>query len=144
MLSCFSHVWLFATAPTVAHQALLSTGFSRQEYWSELPCPLHSQLDSLPLAPPGKHILFKVDSKVGFHDSSVGKESACNAGDSGLILGLGRSAGEGIGYPFQFSWASFVAQLIKNLPVMWETWVWSLGWEDPLEKEKATYSSILT
>ena len=60
---------------------------------------------------------------MGFHDSSVGKESACNAGDSGLILGLGRSAEEGIGYPLQFPWASFVAQLVKNLPVMWETWV---------------------
>ena len=51
----------------------------------------------------------------GFADSSVGKESACNAGDSGLIPGLGRSAGEGIGYPLQCSWASLVAQLVKNL-----------------------------
>ena len=40
-------------------------------------------------------------------------------------------------------WASLVAQLVKNLPAMWETWVQSLGWEDPLEKEKATHSSIL-
>ena len=53
---------------------------------------------------------------VGFPDSSVGKESACNAGDPGLIPGLGRSAGEGIGYPLQYSWASLVAQLVKNLP----------------------------
>ena len=75
--------------------------------------------------------------------SSVGKESACNAGDPGLIPGLGRSAGEGIGYPLQYSWASLVAQLVKNLPAMWETWVRSLGWEDPLEKGKATHSSIL-
>ena len=64
----------------------------------------------------------------GFPDSSVGKESACNAGDSGSIPGSERSAGEGIGYPLQFSQASFVAQLIKNLPAMWETWVRSLGW----------------
>ena len=79
----------------------------------------------------------------GFSDSSVGKESACNAGDPGLIPGLGRSTGEGIGYPLQYSWASLVAQLVKNLPAMQETWVQSLGWEDPLEKGKATHSSIL-
>ena len=58
-----------------------------------------------------------------FPDSSVGKESACNAGDPGLIPGLGRSAAEGIGYPLQYSRASLVAQLVKNLPEMWETWV---------------------
>ena len=74
----------------------------------------------------------------GFPHSSVGKESACNAGDPGSILGSGRSPGEGIGYPLQYSWASLVAQLVKNLPVMRDTWVWSLGWEDPLEKGKAT------
>ena len=79
----------------------------------------------------------------GFSDSSVGKESACNAGDPGLIPGLGRSTGEGIGYPLQYSWASLVAQLVKNLPAMQETWVQSLGWEDPLEKGKATHSSVL-
>ena len=56
-------------------------------------------------------------------DSSVGKESNCNAGDSHSIPGLGRSTGEGIGYPFQYSWASLVAQLLKNPPAMWETWV---------------------
>ena len=60
-----------------------------------------------------------------------------------LIPGLGRSAGEGIGYPLQYSWASLVAQLVKNLPAMRENWVWSLGWEDPLEKGTATHSSIL-
>ena len=76
-------------------------------------------------------------------DSSFGKESACNAGDPGLISGMGRSSGEGTGYPLQYSWASLVAQLIKNLPAMQETWVQSLGWEDPLEKGKATQSSIL-
>ena len=77
-------------------------------------------------------------------DSSVGKESACNAGDPSLIPGSGRSSGEGIGYPFRYSWASLVAQLVKNLPAMRETWVQSPGcWEDPLEKGKATQSSIL-
>ena len=57
----------------------------------------------------------------GFLDGSVGKESACNAGDPSLIPGLGRSPGEGVGYPLQYSWASLVAQLVKNLPTMWET-----------------------
>ena len=79
----------------------------------------------------------------GFPDSSVGKESAYDAGDPSLIPGLERSAGEGIGYPLQYSWASLVAQLVKNPPEMWETWVRSLGWEDPLEKAKAAHSSIL-
>ena len=49
-----------------------------------------------------------------------------------------------MGYPLQYSWASLVTQLVKNLPAMWETWLQSLGWEDPLEKGKATHSSILT
>ena len=80
---------------------------------------------------------------MGFPDSSVGKESTCNAGDLGSIPGLGRSPGEGTGYPLQYSGASLVVQLIKNLPAMQETWVRSLGWEDPLEKGKATHSSIL-
>ena len=80
---------------------------------------------------------------MGFPDSSVGKESACNARDPSSIHGLGRSAGEEIGYPLQYSRASLVAQLIKNPPAMRETWIRSLGWEDPLEKGKATHSSIL-
>ena len=79
----------------------------------------------------------------GFSDSSVGKESACNAGDLGSIPGSGITIGEGIGYPLQYSWASLVAQLVKNLPAMQGTWVRSQGWEDPLEKGKATHSSIL-
>ena len=70
-------------------------------------------------------------------------ESACNAGDPGLIPGLGKSTGEGIGCPLHYSWASLVAQLVKSLPAMWETWVRSLGWEHPLEKGKVTLSSIL-
>ena len=72
-------------------------------------------------------------------DSSVGKECACNAGDPSSTLGSQRSAGEGIGYLLQYPWASLVAQLVKNLPTMQETWVRSLCWEDPLEKGKATY-----
>ena len=79
----------------------------------------------------------------GFPDCSVGKESTCNAGDPGSILGSERSAREGIGHPFQYTWASLVAQLVKNLPAMRETWIQSLGQKDPLEKGKATHSSIL-
>ena len=81
---------------------------------------------------------------MGFSDSSVGKESACSAGDPVRFLsGSERSTGEGIGYPLQYSWASLVAQLVKNLPAMQETWAPSLGWEGPLEKGKATHSIIL-
>ena len=72
---------------------------------------------------------------MGFPGSSAGKESACNEGDPGSIPGSGRSHGEGIGYPLQYSWASLVAQTVKNLPAMWETWV------RPLSREE--FSSIL-
>ena len=61
--------------------------------------------------------------------TSAGKESACNAGDPGSFPGM-----EEVGYPLQYSWASLVAQLVKYPPAMWETWVRTLGWEDPLEK----------
>ena len=71
---------------------------------------------------------------------SAGKESACNAGDPNSIPGLGRFSGEGIGYPFQHSWASLVAQLVKNLPTMWETSVRSLCWEKPLKTEQLSAS----
>ena len=60
---------------------------------------------------------------MGFPDTSVGRESTCNAGDPSLIPEPERSPGEGIGYPLQCSWASLVAQLVKNLPAMQETWV---------------------
>ena len=66
---------------------------------------------------------------IGFPDSSVGKESASNAGDPGSVPGSGRSAAEGIGYPLQYSWAFLVAQLVKNLPAVRETWVQSLAWD---------------
>ena len=71
---------------------------------------------------------------MDFPDSSVGKESTCNAGDPGSISGLGRSPGEGIGYPLQYSWASLVAQLVKNLLAVQETLVRFLGQKVPLEK----------
>ena len=79
---------------------------------------------------------------MGFPHSSVGKESACDAGDPGSIPGLGRSTGEEIGYPLQYSWASLVAQLVKNPHAVWETWVQSLGWEDSLEDGKVTLSNV--
>ena len=60
-----------------------------------------------------------------------------------MIPRSGRSPGEGIGYPLQYSWAYLVAQMVKNPPAMWETWVQYWGWEDPLEKGTATHSSIL-
>ena len=93
-----------------------------------------------------------------FPHSSVSKESACNAGDLGLIPRLERSLGEGKGYPLHYSGlensmdctvhginlrASLIAQLVKNPPAMLETWVQSLGWKDPLEKGKVNHSSIL-
>ena len=78
-----------------------------------------------------------------FPGISVGKEFACTAEDPGSIPGLGKYAGEGISHTLQYSWASVVAQLVKNPSAMWETWVRSLGWKDPLEKGKATHSSIL-
>ena len=71
---------------------------------------------------------------MGFPGSSAGKESTCNARDPGSIPGSERYPGEGIGFPLQNSWASLVAQTVKNLSAMRDTWVRSLGWEDPLEE----------
>ena len=79
----------------------------------------------------------------GFPDSPIGKESACKAGDPSPIPGSRRSTGEGIGYPLQYSWASLVAQMVKNPPAMQETWIWFLDRENPLEEGKTTHSSIL-
>ena len=93
---------------------------------------LKKSLDNLP-----------VYSQKGATLIVVAKESTCSAGDPGSIPGPGRSAGEGTGYPLQYSWASLVAQLVKNPPAIWKTWVHSLGREDPLEMGKATHSSIL-
>ena len=96
------------------------------------PLVFQTHLASLPTPP-----------QRGFPSSSVGEDSARSAGDPGSILGSGRSPREGISYPLQYAWVSLVARLVKNLPLMWETWVWSLGWKDTLEKGKATHSSIL-
>ena len=94
-------------------------------------------------------ILCLASFRWSFPDSSAGKESTCNAGDPGSIPGSGRSTREGIGYPLHyptpvyFTWSSLLAQLVKNLPAMREIWIWTLGWEDPLEKGTANHSSIL-
>ena len=82
-------------------------------------------------------VISKPMLQFGLPGSPAGKESSCNARDPGSISESGRSPGEGIGYPLQYSWASFVAQLVTNPSAMQETWVQSLDWEDPLEKEKA-------
>ena len=78
-----------------------------------------------------------------FLGSSAGKESTCNEGDASSTPGSESSPTEVISYPLQYSWASLVAQMVKNPPAMWETWAQSQGWEDPLEEGMATDSSIL-
>ena len=80
---------------------------------------------------------------MGFPGSSAGKESVCYAGDPSSIPGSGSYPRKRIGYSLQYSWASLVAQIVKNLPIRWESWIQSLGWEDTLKKGKITYSSIL-
>ena len=82
------------------------------------------------------HINYNLIINISFWNGGFpGKESLCNAGDSGSIPGSGRSPGEGIGYPLPYSWASLVAQLVNNPPAVWETWVQSLGWEDLWKRE---------
>ena len=88
------------------------------------------------ITPPSEHL-------GSFPGSSAGKESACHAGDPRLIPELGNSLGKGIGYPHQYSWASLVAQMVKNPLATPEIWVRPLGWEDPLEKGTATHCIIM-
>ena len=78
-----------------------------------------------------------------FPSSSTGKVSTCNAEDPSSVSGSGRSPGEGIGYPLKFWGASLMAHKVKNPPALWETWVQSLGWKDPMEKGTATHSTVL-
>ena len=85
----------------------------------------------------------RLTEEQGFPGGSAGKESACSAGDPRSIPGLGRSPGEGTGYPLQCCCPSLEAQMVKNPLAMQETWVQSLGWEDPLEESMATHSSVL-
>ena len=87
------------------------------------------------LGPNTWHFIFSIGiNNMAFLVAQLVKESAFNAGNPGSTPGSGRSPGDGIGYPLQYSWASLVAQLVKNLPAIRETWVQSLGWEDPLEE----------
>ena len=88
-------------------------------------------------------IVGSLQTSRGSPGSLAGKESASRAGDPGSIPGSGRSAGEGIGYPLRYSWASLVAQLVKNLPAVRETWVPSRDWEAPLEKGETVHSGTL-
>ena len=109
VLSCFSRIQLFVTLWTVAHQAPLSKVFSKQEYWCGLPCPPPGVLPNLEIK------LSSVPSPAfpgGFFTTSVTSEVFINL----------------------FIPASLVAQLVKNLPAIQETWVQSVGWKDPLEK----------
>ena len=87
--------------------------------------------------------LHDFDHHSAIPSNSADKESTCNARDSSLIPGLGRSSGDGIGYPLQDSWPSLVAQTVKNLPAVQETCFQSLRWEDPLEEGMTTHFSIL-
>ena len=85
--------------------------------------------------------------KVTIHRDSLVlscRESVCNARDPSLIPRSGRSPGEGIGYSLEYSWASLVAQMVKNLLAMKEMWVLTPGWEDPLEEGMTTHSNILS
>ena len=129
----FKVVWHSHLFKNFPHFVVVHTvkGFSivnkiEVDVFPEFPCFFYDQwtLDKLP-------------------DSLVGKESACNSGDPDSIPQSGRSTGERKGYPLQYSWPFLIAQLVKNLPAMLETPVWSLGWEDTLEKGHATHSSIL-
>ena len=94
---------------------------------SHLQVLLHAASHAQPWVtlPPGdtwpclESFLVVTTGALGFPHSSVGKESACSAGDLGSIPGLERSAGEGIGCPLQYSWASVVAQTVNDPPAMW-------------------------
>ena len=125
---------------TLTHVSVYSFHYSNNNLFL-----LHGSLYSL-LPRLWGHKFYQSMPRVSLWASLVAqlvKKSICNAGDPSSIPGSGRSVGEETGYPFKHSWASLVSQLVKNLPAMQETWVWSLDWDDPLEKGKATHSSIL-
>ena len=121
MLSCFSRVWLFVTPWTVGCQAPLSMGFSRWEYWSGLPRPSPGDLPDPGIKPVS---LMSLQLAGGFFTTSTPGEPNYQVSNKGIQGFSGGSA-------------------VKNPPAMQETQVQSLGWEDPLEKEMATVSSIL-
>ena len=112
-------------------------------YYNACPLSLSSDVFISVAEPPFVYLGFVSldDSEASLTVQFV--KNACNAGEPRSIPGSGRSPGEGIGYPFQYSWASFVAQPVKNPSAMQKTWVQSLSWEDPLGKRKATDSKGL-
>ena len=133
---------MIITSNSLSSKLLVSTLFS--SFSEVLFCCFHLQCITLSLHDClASCIYFHVVVSLSFPGSSAGKESTCNAGDPVLTPESGTSSGEGVGYPLQYSWASLVAQTVKNPPAMKEIWVRSLGWKDPLEKGKATHSSIL-
>ena len=81
--------------------------------------------------------------RMGFPGRLADKESTCNAEGPGSLPESGTSPGEATGYPLQHSWAFLAAQTVKNLPTVWEAWLQSLGWEDPLEEGMANHFSLL-
>ena len=109
-------------------------GFPVQEYRNGLTFPSPGDLPDLEIKPVSPQLATRFLTIWGFPGSSAGKESTCNAGDPGSIPVSGRTTEEGIGYPLQYSWASLVAQLVKNTPAMQETPVQLLDWEVPLKK----------
>ena len=119
---------------SITQKSVFSLNQSSEPYRSYRSEPYRYRGRSLTAGP--HFFTYHMDEMRVFPHSSVGKESACNAGDPGWIPGSGRSSGEGIGYPLEYSWASLVAQLVKNLPTMRETWVQSLHWEDPRREGK--------
>ena len=120
---------VFNTSPTLSVSSLsnpLRQGLSWSPFFSEDPEPQGSNRQ---VVSGGGEICNLAMSSPGFPSGSAGKESACNEGDVSSIPGLGRSPGEGKGHPRQYSWASLVAQLVKNPSAIQETWVQSLGWK---------------
>ena len=120
-----SVVFNYVTSWIIARQAPLSKGFPKQEYWSGLPCPSPGNLPKSGNIEPWSPAL---------QADSLSSEPIYINTYVYSIIG---------NFCCWISRASLVAQIVKNLPAMWETWVWSLGWKDPMEKGMATLLSIL-
>ena len=127
-MKSLSHVQLFATPWTIDPQAPPSMGFSRQEYWSGLPSPLGEY----------KNIDVRMYLNLNYYQSKASRHSYRSTYINSMLTTDQRTDVKVV-----VLWASLVAQSLKHLPAMWETWIRSLGHEDPLEKEMATHSSIL-
>ena len=147
LLFLISHIYWYQKLSKVFSCIQTISLYSKiSKTWLQSLWTLESTSSIYILAKYSADFLFKQDVicfSLGFPGSSAGKESACNAGDTSSIPGSGRSAGEGIDYPLQYSWASLVAETVKNPPAVQETWVRCLDWEDLLKEGMATHSSIL-